>query len=267
MLKNLSIVAANVQHLRDPTKRLERFTHFFRHSNAHLYLLPETGCTSEADAHAWTEECRQLGGDAIVSAGNHTASYCGLVVPLRTPPRASHSHSLITPTLSHHSRCTDVLFHTADGPLHVVAIYARVQAAHRPGFFNSLAETLRLHAPNPHYLILGGDSNCVLDPGLDSTIFRRPDQGTDEFSQLATSFHLVDAFRKLYPRKPSVTNFSGDGRASRRPDRMYVGPALVGRVARFDTWSESNHHTHRSFSVSRSTQLPTTRVSTRPCDP
>ncbi|GBG67316.1 hypothetical protein CBR_g455 [Chara braunii] len=86
----------------------------------------------------------------------------------------------------------------------LMLIYAPATLAGRISFFHDLPNII----PNVENLILAGDFNTVLEPGLDS-LFPRPKKGDGILlEQIMLAYSLQDAFRQLHPEAQGLTWFS-----------------------------------------------------------
>jgi hypothetical protein len=114
------------------------------------------------------------------------------------------------------------------------SVYAPVVSSEQPAFYAALTEYFLSLPLDSTPFILCDDFNNVLDPSLDSSRpTPRPDRGAGSSRLLLSGLGLTDAYRALHPTGQVFTNRSGQGRAARRLDRLYVSASL----RRFFPWS------------------------------
>jgi exonuclease III len=98
----------------------------------------------------------------------------------------------------------------------------------------SFLENLVHQVPQGHYVILGGDFNCVENPALDK-IGGRDRVGASSrplLQRVTAKADLKDVFRSLNPDTKSCTYFCHSAGVQSRLDRFYISNKLCTQVTR-----------------------------------
>lgn len=95
------------------------------------------------------------------------------------------------------------------------------------------------------HIVLGGDFNCITDPGLDSKNTNTVNQGTRGSPELLRTIKhhgLVDAWRNQNPKEKRFTWHNGDNTQATRIDRIYLSRELsVGSQNEIIAFPSSDH--------------------------
>lgn len=242
---NVSIVAANVQQLKEPRKRSNLVSKLKAQTkNFDIVLLSETGRPDETEAQAWISEFEEAGLSAHFTSHNYTAivwKESANVEAIRHEPRDTLSAEF---TDNSH-RMTDIMFRIGSTFVRVVSIYAPAKDVFKRPFFTELRQLLDRSHRSDQSMIMGGDWNCVENQSIDSEeIHRNCNAGGQEMREIAVTHALTDVYRSHHPRKRLYTNDPGGGRSRRRLDRIYVTADLKPLLKQASVWSKLVKSTH-----------------------
>lgn len=239
---NVTIVAANVQKLRDDRKRLDLFSNL-RNKPGSIYLLSETGRPTVAQAAEWNQECSNMGLLSQFTPFNNTA------IIWKPSPIIAETGTERTNTLSRalgefNTYLSDKCFTIGDRIIRCIAVYVPSYPGPKKAFVPLLNKVLRRYRSS-HSLVIGGDWNCVENPSLDQEDHSSvPHSEALPMQALITDNSISDAFRILNPRKRLYTNDPGPGRGKRRLDRIYLSPDLVPFLKSTTDWARMVSSTH-----------------------
>ena len=134
---NCTILAANVQGLKDPTKRLNLFSRYSI-SKPDIYLLSETNRPSILEAAQWTQECLDKGLSSLFFPDSTTAIIWKTNSQIVTLDETVPTNS-ITDSLRVKNRSTDATFIIGDSIIKVMAVYVSVHSNERRPFLVELS--------------------------------------------------------------------------------------------------------------------------------
>ncbi len=234
IMYNISICTVNVNGLRDSVKRRQTLASCSS-ENSDILLLQETHASGFRDTRGWE---REFDGKGFWSFG--TRSSCGVAILFSkrhswrpTDYLRDNAGRLVSVTITMpHSKAR----------VRVVNCYAPNDPAERKRFFK---EILPQHTKGMRHVIIGGDFNCVSDPGLDSKNAAANHQGTrgsPELLRTVKQLGLVDVWRVQHPTLKRFTWHSGDGTRATRIDRIYLSRELsVGSNSEITAFPLSDH--------------------------
>ena len=111
-----------------------------------------------------------------------------------------------------------------NGHFNRLCVYAPTNLTERKDFFANLHEFFFPAAGR----ILGGDFNCYKN-ALDK--FGGNVNINNELSDLKSTFHFVDIWRKIHPNKREFTWFNTDFSIASRLDKFYLSSNIVNSVS------------------------------------
>lgn len=218
LMCSFHVCSINVNGLRDCIKRRQTLASC-NSENADVLLLQETHASGLYETRGWE---REFGGKGFWSFG--TNSSCGVAILFSK----RHSWRPADYLRDNAGRLVSVTITVPNSKtrVRVINCYAPNDPAERQKFFK---ESLPRHTKGMRHVILGGDFNCITDPGLDSKNTSANHQGTrGSFELLRTikQHGLVDGWRGQNPQKKRFTWHSGDGTKATRIDRIYLSREL-----------------------------------------
>lgn len=218
LLFMLNVVSLNCKGLRDNAKRQALFL-LLKSKNIDIIFLQEThvDCLSLAKQYS-----NEWGGKCYFSFGGFHSSGVGILF------RKNFAFQEKSFQFDNDGRllCLNIIVNNECYKL--VNIYAPNNEKDRKLFFNSLDTVLQ----GKMNKILCGDFNMVENIALDKIggNLTRGNVGSDIINNIKCSFSLVDAFRKLNPKKVEFSFHHSSQNISLRLDRFYISQHMIPQV-------------------------------------
>lgn len=214
---SVNIVSWNVRGLGGPIKRSRVFSHL-KNLNSDIIFLQETHLQVKDHVRLrkpWT-------GQVFHSNFNSRARGTAIVMHKRVHFSPSQ---IIADYEGRYVIVVGILFHMS---VVIVNIYA--PNWDNPSFFSSLFSSIP--NLNSHYLILGGDFNCVMDPRYDWSNPKTLEQSAaaKAVSAFMTQTGCADPWRFLNPSKKEFSFFSSVHQSYSRIDYFFQDKALLPLV-------------------------------------
>lgn len=217
----IKIVTWNVRGLGGQIKRNRVLSHL-KHLSADIVFLQET--------HLRTDDHGRLRKPWVgqIFNSNYNSKSRGTAILIHKRIRFAPDH-IFSDTGGRYVIVSGILYQT---PVVLVSVYAPNWDS--PGFLNNLCS----HLPNldTHHLILGGDFNCVVNPGLDRSLSKSttPSAMSRTLSTLMDQMGCVDPWRFFHPTAKQFSYFSTVHQVYSRIDFFFIDKVLLPSVRSSD---------------------------------
>lgn len=233
-MEAIRFASFNVNGINRPNKRRIIFDKI-RKSNAHIAFIQETH-SSEATAKTWATE---WGGKALFNHGLPGSRGVAILFSRNFTPK------LINERRDAHGRILVIDVEVDEEIYTIASLYAPTQdkPIQQADFMDNLE--LIMDSMASENVVIGGDLNCILDPGLDRNSTSELPSASLVYRNRLRSFmedrSLCDVMRVRYPTKRSYTFRRGN--YASRLDLFIVSDRISEMISQLKSW-EGPHSDH-----------------------
>ena len=192
--QNISLLSLNVRGIRDKPKR-SKIMSWIKHQRTDIIMLQETFLTCDLE-NVIKMECNY---HCYFNHGtNHSKGVVILVNKIKPIEPLEHF-------VHFDGRVVAVRIIYDEISYFILNVYAPTKRNEKEAFYKQLSRWLKKVKRVNDSLVLGGDWNCVQNASIDTRGMAYAYREVKKFKKLQKRFHLIDAWRKMFPFRKQYT--------------------------------------------------------------